>query len=157
MTIAYGEPRQLGVDRWLGLIAAYAQNRLPALIIDAGTAVTYDLLRQDGQHLGGLILPGLQMMRRSLLEGTQISPQDLGVETRYWAQDTASGIASGTLQALGALGERLAHQLAQATGAAPTLLITGGDGQRLQSALQMPSRWEPDLVLQGLALTRGLG
>ncbi len=156
VTVAYAVPQQLGVDRWLALIAAHTQKRLPALIIDAGTAVTYDLLRQDGQHLGGLILPGLRMMRQSLLDRTQIALRDLGTETQCWAKDTASGIASGTLQALGALGERLAHQLAQVTGAAPSLLVTGGDGQRLQSVLPIPSRWEPDLVLQGLALTRDL-
>jgi hypothetical protein len=70
--IAYSDPARLGVDRFLALIGAHALHAGPKLIVDAGTAVTYDLLLADGSHLGGLILPGIALMRDSVLAGTQI-------------------------------------------------------------------------------------
>ena len=62
VTNAYAEPRHLGVDRWLALIAVHRRFPGPACIVDCGSAITIDGLAADGRHLGGLILPGLAMM-----------------------------------------------------------------------------------------------
>lgn len=152
VTIAYEEPQRLGVDRWLALLAAHRSCAQPALIVDAGTAVTYDLLLSNGHHLGGLILPGIEMMRNELLSRTripQVEPVDID---GYWAADTATAVAAGSIQAPSALAERLLGRLSETAGAEPALLITGGDAERLLPALTVSARHEPDLVLQGLAL-----
>ncbi len=154
--IAYAVPERLGVDRFLNLIAAHrlAQGQpapAPSLIVDAGTAVTYDLLQADGQHLGGLILPGMRMMRDSLFAGTQIPRYEPAEADLAWAADTGEAIAAASIQAPAALAERLHARLARQTGAAPRLLLTGGDAERLAAALQLPADHLPDLVLRGLS------
>lgn len=60
---AYARPAALGVDRWLALIGAWRNRALPTLVVSSGTALTVDALDGGGQHRGGLIVPGVQMMR----------------------------------------------------------------------------------------------
>jgi type III pantothenate kinase len=162
--IAYADPGRLGVDRWLALLAAQPRTPGPKLIIDAGTAVTYDLLLGDGRHLGGLILPGVAMMRRALLQGTRI-PQPLGAPggatggalgdegtPGAWATDTDTALAWGGPQALASLADRLTGRLASASGdEAPSVLLTGGDGALLGGLMDQAGELIPDLVLLGLA------
>jgi type III pantothenate kinase len=152
VTIAYAVPERLGVDRWLALIAARRACEGPVLIVDAGTAVTCDLLLGDGRHLGGLILPGVEMMRDGLLKGTHIPRAEPEEADEPWAADTGSAVAAGSIQAPAALAERLYDRLADQTGAVPTLVLTGGDAARLRPAIHRPLVLHPDLVLQGLAL-----
>lgn len=152
VTIAYARPERLGVDRWLALIAAHRICAGPALVIDAGTAITYDLLLGDGRHLGGLIVAGIEMMRDGLIAGTRIprvEPEELADP---WATDTGSAIAVGSIQAPAALAERLFDQLTDQAGRTPEYILAGGDAERLIPALRLPIRHSPDLVLQGLAL-----
>lgn len=152
VTIAYEQPERLGVDRWLALIAAHRIYAGPVLVVDAGTAVTYDLLLGDGRHLGGLILPGIEMMRGSLLAGTYIPRVEPQEPTAPWATDTGTAIAAGSIQAPVALAERLCRLLEQQAGMAPQCILTGGDAARLIPSLSVPIRHRPDLVLQGLAV-----
>lgn len=152
LVIAYEDPLRLGVDRWLALLAGHHLSQGPVLILDAGTAITFDLLLTGGRHLGGLILPGIETMRQGLLANTQIPRVEPQESAAWWARDTATAIAVGSLDAPAALAERLLRQLAQEAGVEPILLLTGGDAERLQSRVQAPSRLIPDLVLQGLAL-----
>ena len=159
--IAYAEPSRLGVDRWLALLGAHGREAGAVLIVDAGTAVTYDLLLGDGTHLGGLILPGIELMRAGLLTGTRIpnlapgvpldSAED-GPEAEPWGRDTAAAISLGGVQALGALADRLYDRLAErSSGPGPALLLTGGDSARLVGSIQRPCALVPDLVVRGLA------
>lgn len=166
--VAYPDPGRLGVDRWLALIAAHHLVQGPALIVDAGTAITYDLLLADGEHLGGLILPGVHLLRQALASGTRIPPwaerPEPGPEDPPWAADTAGAIAGASLQAPAALAERLWGRLRDIAGAEPQCLLTGGDGERLAPLIRGPAadpagsptgiqpRLLPALVLQGLAL-----
>lgn len=177
LRVAYADPGRLGVDRWLALLGAQGLHAGAALIVDAGTAVTYDLLLPGGRHLGGLILPGIEMMREALLRGTRIPPMGLDpappmvpsiassiapsiAPGEPWATDTGSAVAAGGIQALGALADRLYDRLAERQNqgsqagpdsAVPRLLLTGGDWERLAPAIGRPYQILPDLVLRGLA------
>ena len=169
LRVAYADPSRLGVDRWLALLGAHTGVSGSALIVDAGTAVTYDLMLAGGRHLGGLILPGIALMRGALLQGTHLPPLDLDAEPQTcleppWGTDTAAAVAGGGLQALGALAERLYDRLAQSArvgsgvgteGAPPRLLLTGGDAERLAPLIGRPLEIVPDLVLRGLARLAG--
>lgn len=148
--IAYANPSRFGVDRWLALIAAHAEARQATLILDAGTAATFDLLLADGRHLGGLILPGIEMMRNSLLAGTQIPRIESEPVGDPWTSDTGAAVAAGSVQAIAALAGRLYDRLADQSGTVPRLLLTGGDAERLRSVLDRPFQEIPDLVLRGL-------
>ena len=152
LSIAYQDPGRLGVDRWLALLAAQRLAATPLVILDAGTAITFDLLLPGGRHLGGLILPGVETMRQALLANTQIPAVEPEEAADSWASDTATAIAVASLDAPAALAERLLGQLAAEAGAEPLLILTGGDAERLRLRLQVDALLVPDLVLQGLAL-----
>ncbi|MBN2885380.1 MAG: type III pantothenate kinase [Chromatiaceae bacterium] len=150
LRVAYAEPARFGVDRWLALIAAHAESRRATLILDAGSAATFDLLLGDGRHLGGLILPGVEMMRASLLRGTQIPRIEYEPTDVVWARDTATAVAAGSLSAIASLASRLYDRLAVEVGEPPRFILTGGDAERLHPYLDRPSECIPDLVLKGL-------
>lgn len=145
----YQNPEQLGVDRWLAMLAA--RSLVPSdsvCVVDCGTAITLDVLDVDGQHRGGVIAPGLTMMKQALARGTdrltvidQADYQNLGTTT-------AAAIATGVMGA--ALG--LIEHFMQKYGMNSTLLLTGGDAPRIATALSLPHRQEPHLVLKGLLI-----
>ena len=152
---AYADPTKLGVDRWLALIAARALEPGAACVVDVGTAMTIDGLDARGQHLGGVIVPGPELMVSSLLRNTS----DLAAFSRegstsaaLFADNTLGAIRQGVVHALAALIARAAETMRQTLGVGPALLLTGGDADRLQAAIGVPYRSVPDLVLHGLAV-----
>jgi type III pantothenate kinase len=159
VTNAYAEPRQLGADRWAALVAVRHRYRGPALIVDCGTAITIDVLSAEGRHLGGLIVPGLQMMRSALIEDTQgiALALELSTDSRaeLLARDTRAGIAAGTLYAVVALIDRVTSDIAGELQTTLSCLITGGDAPTLLPLLQGQYQYEQHLVLKGLAITAG--
>ncbi|AQQ68792.1 hypothetical protein Mag101_14985 [Microbulbifer agarilyticus] len=165
VTCAYQEVGRLGVDRWLAILAAYARDNSPALVVDCGSAITLDLLGEGGQHLGGYIVPGLGLMRRALYSDTDAVKVD-EVFSRGMSlapgMNTEQAVNHGLpLMALGAIEmaqRELLRQLPSAQGAevaAPRLLFTGGDGPFIASLPQSYDRGAvevlDELVMEGLA------
>ncbi|HSR65232.1 MAG TPA: type III pantothenate kinase [Xanthomonadaceae bacterium] len=148
--IAYAEPRRLGVDRFLALLAARARGAHAWLVVGVGTALTIDLLDRDGLHLGGRIAPSPTLMREALHARAAQLPATGGAYAEF-AADTGDALASGCEGAALALVERSLAQAASALpGAPPTLLLHGGGAQALRARLPA-SAFAPDLVLEGLA------
>lgn len=145
---AYQQPEKLGVDRWLGLIALRHYYPGDSCVVDCGTAITIDVLNQEGLHLGGLITPGLQLMKRALFQGTA----DLScVEQVYQtglSDFTESAIYTGTLFAAAGLIEKTINDLIRCQ----TLVLTGGDALLIAQVLNVNSIVDLDLILKGLAL-----
>mgnify|MGYP006275915275 CR=1 FL=1 len=148
----YSQPLTLGADRWAALVAAASTPHPSLLIADCGTALTLDGLSRDNVHLGGWIVPGLTGMRAALLGNTAGIATSAGPAEAVLAQDTGSGVASGTLQALAAVVDRAAQCLAGQLGEAVSVLLTGGDGKLLLPHLNTPTHFDEDLVLRGLAV-----
>jgi type III pantothenate kinase len=152
----YRTPGQLGVDRWLGIVAAHVRYRRALCVVDAGTAVTVDAVTSSGEHLGGFIVPGAALMRRALLLETGRLADAASVEgempgDEVWGRDTSNCIALGAGQALAGLVERSIHALAQAGGAPPLVVLTGGGATGVRSSLGPEVLLHPLLVLEGLA------
>jgi type III pantothenate kinase len=151
---AYEQAAQLGSDRWAALVAAHQRWPGYLCVIDAGSALTLDLIGPNGQHLGGYILPGLDMMQSCLLERTAIplSPDSVSLaSSTQLGNSTRSCLANGALQAACGLIERTVLQLEQQGNETVQCVLTGGDSQSLAAALSIPYKIEPDLVLMGLA------
>jgi type III pantothenate kinase len=147
---AYSNPSQHGVDRWAALVGARHIYRVPVCIIDAGTAITLDLMDAKGRHRGGRILPGLQMMRDALLEGTGGIDQTDG-EATVFADNTADAVSSGTLHMLQAALIEICSSAAQLLGNNMKIIITGGMSEQIMSLHGLPELvHEPDLVMLGL-------
>lgn len=149
---AYVEPQRLGVDRFLAMVAAHADGRAPCVLAGVGTALTLDALASDGRHLGGLIAPGPQLMRQSLLDATVQVRLDRPGEILELADNTTDAVASGCFQAAAALIERFATRMAARLDGAPTLILGGGDAATLMPLLSLPARLSQDSVLRGLAV-----
>jgi len=145
---AYQQPEKLGVDRWLALVAVRNLYQKPACIVDCGTAITVDLIDADGKHQGGLISPGLTLMKKSLAVGTAALQFH---ETNYDfgpANFTEAATYSGTLAAAVGLIE---HVLTKQSNAM-SLILTGGDADIIARQLGVKPVVDPDLVLRGLAI-----
>ena len=142
----YDNPQQLGADRWAALIGARALHAEPCVVVMAGTATTIDALDDNGLFRGGLILPGLTLMRAALARNTADLPHAAG---QYKAQptNTDDAIVSGALHAtLGAI-ERLRATLPRDA----LCLLSGGAAAELAPHLGVPYRLVDNLVLEGLA------
>ena len=152
---AYADPRGLGVDRWAALIGARHRIKGDLFIVDCGTALTLDALDRGGRHLGGLILPGLALMRQSLVdraEGIDVLPSLAEAPPGgVLATDTAGAIIGGSLYAAVATIDRLLGDLRTELGRPVTCVVTGGDAEAIMGLLSCKPRHEPWLVLEGLA------
>jgi type III pantothenate kinase len=152
---AYSQPAQLGVDRWLAVIGAHALERGAVCVVSAGTALTIDGVDADGRHLGGLIVPGPDLMISSLLRSTSDIAQRAqqgSTADGLFADNTLGAIRQGAEHALGALVERSFEAMRRELKQTPTLLLTGGACSRLEKSVRLPYRVVADLVLQGLAV-----
>ena len=158
----YLEPARLGVDRWLALVALKARGRLPAVAVDAGSALTIDCLSPEGRHEGGWIVPGLTLAQRALFQGTDGVRGEGGWQwdaSQAPPRHTAAAVAQGLLQQAMAFIAEVAQQGAMRWGPPPTIVLTGGDGEALLPGLRhrLPHHaleLAPALVLEGL---RALG
>ena len=142
----YEQPTQLGSDRWAALIAAWHLVGARCLVASCGTATTVDALSDDGEFLGGLILPGIELMQRSLCGATAQLELSQGSYDAF-PRNTADAMFSGAVQAVCGAIERQRGLL----GDAPVVL-GGGAAESLRGRLNLPLRLEDDLVLQGLWL-----
>ena len=147
LRIAYGNPRHLGVDRFLALLSALENGEV--LLAGIGTALTIDLLDGDGLHRGGRIAPSPRTMREALHARAVQLPLDGGVYAEF-ADDTDHALASGCEGAALALVERSLEAARSLLGVVPMLCLHGGGAAALRDRLPA-HRWQPDAVLHGLA------
>lgn len=144
----YALPAQLGCDRWAALIAAWHRCGQSALVVNCGTATTIDALSGSGEFLGGLILPGIVLMQKSLVSNTAQLQHETGQYAAFPTQ-TADAIVSGALQATCGAIER---QYALLGDSRASILLSGGAAQMLRELLKLPVISMEDLVLQGLKI-----
>ncbi|MDP1995862.1 MAG: type III pantothenate kinase [Gallionella sp.] len=144
----YSAPSQLGSDRWAALIAAWHLVRGACLVVNSGTATTVDALSATGEFIGGLILPGVELMQRSLNDATaQLSPAQ-GIYAAF-PRNTADALFSGAIQACCGAIER---QHALLGGSGIPVVLSGGGSAILSDRLNLPLHVVDNLVLQGLLL-----
>ena len=147
----YGDPRQLGSDRWAALIAARHSAPGAMLVVNVGTALTVDGLADDGRFLGGLIVPGPGLMSRALESGTAALRLAPGA-FREFPLATSDAIASGAIQACVGAIVRFATAM-EAHGMRPRqVLVSGGAAGEIAPHLPMAHSIRENLVLDGLVL-----
>ncbi len=145
----YEQAEQMGVDRWLAMIAAWHRYHRPVCVVDAGTACTVDLVDAAGQHLGGWIAPGRGLMIHALNQNTA----DINVaagEASGWGKSTQAAVAGGV--AAGWRGLAWAIRAA-AENVLPGChyVVSGGDADSLLPLINNAEH-RPQLVLEGLDL-----
>lgn len=147
----YRNPTALGADRWAALLGARGLTPRACAVVDCGTAVTLDALSAEGVFAGGVIFPGLRLLRQSLGAGTAGIGAMEGNDGSCLARATADGVAAGTLFGLAGAIERCLREQEQALGETMEVFMTGGDAALLALHLARPVLEVPDLVLKGLA------
>ena len=151
----YADPAQLGSDRWAGLIAAWKLYGNPhetgraCVVVNAGTTMTVDALSAEGVFLGGVIVPGLDLLRASLERGTAQLRMQQGA-FYYFPDNTADAIMSGAINALAGAIDRLRGYMEETGQGAPLVVLSGGAAALIKPRLNVAVALVDNLVLEGL-------
>jgi len=146
---SYADPDQLGCDRWAALIGAWRLHGGPAVVVNAGTALTVDALAGDGVFVGGVIVPGAALMRRALASNTaglELQPGKFS----FFPDSTGDAIMSGAINALAGTVERMARFLEETGQTPPLCVLSGGGASLIGPHLNLEVKVVDNLVLEGL-------
>lgn len=150
--VSHYDPAQLGVDRWLAVLGAWAALRADCCVIDCGTALTADAVTAGGEHLGGLIMPGTELQLRALSTGTGgVRTGDDGTPDIV-ARSTADAVRGGALWSQAALVDTFRRRISQREGRNFGLVVTGGAAQAIIPRLSDTAEYRAHLVLEGMAV-----
>ena len=147
------EPSKVGTDRLCAAAGAYAKVKAACVVADFGTALTIDLVADNGVFLGGTILPGVALSAKALHEHTaQLPLVEVGCPEETLGRDTVNAIRNGIYAMMvGALRE-IAERYATDIGKWPPLIITGGNAADIARGAEFVDKVMPDLCLDGLII-----
>lgn len=153
---AYDNASKLGADRFVGLIAVHHRHKANSgnnsIVVSCGTAVTIDAINKQGEHLGGVILPGLQLWKDMLVQGTELLKQADAEDICILATNTGQGIAAGSFYGLAGAIDRVCNEMKQSLTETVVLVLTGGCAESLRPYLNNIYKLSPNLVIQGLKI-----
>ncbi len=153
--IDYPRPETIGADRLANATAATALYGSPAVVVDFGTAVTFDVISADGKYIGGVIAPGLNAMTDYLHKRTALLPRvTLREPRRAVGRSTAEAMRSGAVHGYRGLVAEILRQVVKEIPSRkrPFLIATGGDAKLIAGKTGLFSAISPTLTLQGLRL-----
>jgi type III pantothenate kinase len=149
----YKNKKEVGQDRLVNAYAAKVLYGTPAVIIDFGTAITFDIVSKKGEYLGGLILPGIEMGLASLYDKTALLPKvELKPATSIIGRDTVSSMRGGILFGFGAMCDGLVSQYKNMLGNNIRVIATGGNAKLIKKYSKSIQIVDEDLTLKGLHL-----
>ena len=147
------QPEQTGIDRVLNIAAAHQQLEAACVVVDAGTALTVDLCNDDGDFIGGAILPGASMMLDALHDRIPRLPcVSLKAPAADVGSSTEEAIRSGVYHGIRGEVKELVEAYALKLGCWPDVIATGGDPRILFDGWELIHAIAPDLTLYGIAL-----
>lgn len=152
--IATENPRQIGADRIVDLVAGYEKYGGPALILDFGTATTYDYITQDGRFTAGVTAPGIRICAKALWESTAKLPEiEIKKPQSILAGETISSMQAGLVYGQIGQTEYIIEQFKKETGRTDLRVVaTGGLGRIIASETDAIEIYDPTLTLEGLRL-----
>ena len=157
LRLDFDTPGEVGADRICNAVAAkeiYQQESEPLVVVDFGTATTFDILSADGNYIGGIICPGPKTAvttlasKAALLASVQIEPPSAGVIARNTTDALKSGMFYGTIGEI----EYLLAKIGDELGATPKAIATGGLASIIADHSNLFSAVNPQLTLQGIRL-----
>jgi type III pantothenate kinase len=144
----YKIPEKLGSDRWAALIAAWHRVHGACLVVNCGTATTVDALSATGEFIGGLILPGINLMRQSLVGGAALLGEQ-GGQLQDLPLNTVDALYSGVLRATMSA---ILHQYKLVGAQDAPCILSGGAADELYKHLALPLQRADNLVLHGVQI-----
>jgi type III pantothenate kinase len=152
--INYPKPKTIGADRLANSVAAFKRFGAPVVVVDFGTAVTFDVVDDEGNYVGGIIAPGLAAMTDYLHEKTALLPRIKIAEPKtVIGKSTEQAMLAGAVFGYRGLVRELIHELKREMKAAHLPVVaTGGYAELIAAGLSEISTVEPNLTLEGLRL-----
>ena len=151
--VMVSEPRSVGADRIVNACAVKEKVGGPAIVVDFGTATTFDALDKEGNYLGGAIAPGLEIAADSLSGRTAKLPRvELVVPQKVIGKTTIDAIRSGLVYGYVALVEGMIERISEELSDDPVVVATGGLASLISSLTDSIDQVEPNLTLDGLRL-----
>ncbi len=147
----YRDPRRVGMDRLMNALAVREEYKLPAIIIDFGTAVTFDVVSGKGEYLGGVIAPGIEISIDALFNKTALLPKIRLTRPReVIGRDTVESIRIGCAYGIGGLCDRIVEVVGSKLRSRPFVIATGGYARFMSRYCHSIQKIDPDLVLKGI-------
>lgn len=153
MPIRYDNPREVGADRIVNAVAAYEKYRTDLIVVDFGTATTFDYINKAGEYEGGSIAPGVKIAAEALFhEASKLFRVELTAPSRVIAKDTASAIQSGIVFGYASLVDGILARMFEELGTTPKVVATGGLARVICAQTKLVADIDDDLTMDGLRI-----
>ena len=154
MPILYSNPNEVGADRIVNAVAAYAKYKKPLIIIDFGTATTFDVVTEKGEYLGGAICPGVMISSEALFQRASRLPrvEIFKAPERVIGDDTIESIKSGIIYGNAAMVEGMVSRMKKEMGSDAMVIATGGLAPLIAEASEAIESVDQELTLNGLRI-----
>ncbi|WP_029909770.1 type III pantothenate kinase [Pelobacter seleniigenes] len=153
MPIQYDNPREVGADRIVNAVAAYEKNKCPLIVVDFGTATTFDVISPTGTYMGGAIAPGIGISAEALFERASKLPRvEFTRPTQIIAKNTVNSMQAGIFFGYVGLVEGIVSRMKAELKQTPKIIATGGLAAPIAAATSCIDQVEPFLTLEGLRI-----
>jgi type III pantothenate kinase len=153
MQILYDNPREVGADRIVNAVAAWARHEGPCVVVDFGTATTFDVISERGAYLGGVIAPGIGISADALFSRAAKLPRvEVVRPPRVVGRTTVQSIQAGLVFGYVSLVEGIVQRIGDELGARPRVLATGGLAPLLAKETDVIDEVATELTLEGLRI-----
>lgn len=149
----YCDTEQMGLDRWLAMVASWERHQTAFCLVGCGTALTIDVVDDSGKHLGGYIVPGIELMQSALVSRTEkINVNVKKHASLAYAKDTQAAVNNGAFLSTVSMIDRVADEFSNEQKCEVKYIMSGGMAELIKPLLKCPFVYEPNLVLTGLSI-----
>ncbi len=153
ISILYDNPREVGADRVVNAVGGYARYGGPLIVVDFGTATTFDAISARGEYLGGAIAPGISISVGALFEETAKLPRvEIVRPSAVIGKDTVSSMQAGIVYGYMGLVSGIVSRMKEEMGGSAKVVATGGEAELIGAELNIIDAIDPFLILDGLRL-----
>lgn len=153
MPILYENPREVGADRIVNAVAAFERYRSAAIVVDFGTATTFDAVNEQGQYMGGAICPGVQISAEALfMRASKLPRVDVARPERVIGRNTVSSMQAGIVFGYVGLVDGMVRRIRDEYGKPMHTIATGGLARLFAEECDLIDAYDADLTLEGLRL-----
>ena len=153
MPILYDKPEEVGADRIVNAVAAYGMTGKSTIVIDFGTATTFDCISEKGEYMGGAITPGIKISSEALSNNASRLPAvNIEKPENIIGKNTVESMQSGIFYGYVSMVDGMVEKLSESMDTKPAVISTGGFSQLISAGSEMIEDSDPDLTLKGLKI-----